>query len=296
MKKITKIIAVSLMCLALAGCSQTATSNSGTDHAISRKSKTIATGTAISENNSWKEPIQATTVLVQPDTLPTTGMGNKKIHLSHSEIKKFSSLLDNLSQIPKIDSEEEAEESMGQFIQFDFSLNDDTRESVIIRNPYITYHGTTYKDLDLSEKFNIFANRIILKKTVSYQCYHGSISLCIPDDWSHKIEKYKKTKEEESFGITFWKDSSKKKKISVQYTKWFGVCGTGLKTKKLKINNMDGEGGYYDGKPYWDYILFHKQFKNYFTVLNFCDSETWWKQNGGQVMEILDTLILKENK
>lgn len=131
---------------------------------------------------------------------------------------------------------------------------------------------------------------------ISYSCKKGSISLCIPDDWSHKIEKYKKTKEEESFGITFWKDSSKKKKISVQYTKWFGVCGTGLKTKKLKINNMDGEGGYYDGKPYWDYILFHKQFKNYFTVLNFCDSETWWKQNGGQVMEILDTLILKENK
>lgn len=57
---------------------------------------------------------------------------------------------------------------------------------------------------------------------------------------------------------------------------------------------MDGEAGYYDGKPYWDYILFQKHFKNTITVLNFCDSETWWKRNDGQVMKILDTLVLEE--
>lgn len=142
------------------------------------------------------------------------------------------------------------------------------------------------------------ANRKDLPKTnkICYACKKGSISLCLPDGWSHMIEKYKKTKEDETFSITFWKDSEKKKKISVQYSKRFGVCGTGLKTKKTKINHMDGEAGYYDGKPYWDYILFHKHFKNTFTVLNFCDSETWWKRNGGQVMEILDTLVLEEKK
>lgn len=139
-----------------------------------------------------------------------------------------------------------------------------------------------------------FANRIISEKVVSYECDRGKISLYLPDGWSHKIEKYKKTNEDETFGITFWQDKSdKKNEISVQYTKFFGVCGTGLETKKIKINNMESEAGYYDGKPYWDYIMLGKKFKNTFVVLNFCESEAWWKQYGDQVMEILDTLTVK---
>ena len=134
------------------------------------------------------------------------------------------------------------------------------------------------------------------EESVSYECDRGKISLCLPDGWSHKIDKYKKTKEDESFGITFWQNQSKKKnEISVQYTKFFGVCGTELETKKIKINNMESEAGYYDGKPYWDYIMLDKKFKNTFVVLNFCESENWWKKHENQVMEILDTLTVNVN-
>lgn len=141
-----------------------------------------------------------------------------------------------------------------------------------------------------------FANQIISEKKVSYECDRGNISLYLPDGWSHKIEKYKKTNEDETFGITFWQDKSdKKNEISVQYTKFFGVCGTGLETKKIKINNVESEAGYYNGKPYWDYIMLGKKFKNTFVVLNYCESETWWKQYGDQVMEILDSLTVNVN-
>lgn len=129
---------------------------------------------------------------------------------------------------------------------------------------------------------------------VSYKCKLGSVSLCIPDGWSYQTEKYKKTKEGEAFGITFWKNSPKKKnKISIQYTNVFGVCGTGLKTKKVKINGISGEAGYYDGKTYWEYIVLGGRFKNTITILNFCESESWWERNADQIMEILNTLIYK---
>lgn len=129
---------------------------------------------------------------------------------------------------------------------------------------------------------------------ISYKCRKGSISLCIPDGWSCQTEKYKKTKEGETFGITFWKDSAKKKnRISVQYTNAFGVCGTGLKTKTIKINGISSEAGYYDGKSYWEYIVLGGKFKNTVTVLNYCESESWWNRNAHQIMEILDTLIYK---
>lgn len=129
---------------------------------------------------------------------------------------------------------------------------------------------------------------------VTYECKKGSISLRIPDGWSHKIKKYKKTKNDESFGITFWKDGKKKKAmISVQYIKPFGVCGTGLVGKKLRINGLDSEAGYYDGKPYWDYIIFLNGYEN-FVILNFCENKNWWNTYGDQVMEILNTLTIKK--
>ena len=73
----------------------------------------------------------------------------------------------------------------------------------------------------------------------------------------------------------------------------FGVCGTGLKTKKVKINGISGEAGYYDGKTYWEYIVLGGRFKNTITILNFCESESWWERNADQIMEILNTLIYK---
>lgn len=290
-----------LMCLVLAGCSQGTNGASAADGAKSKGTKAAVTGNAAAgeqiTDNLERKAIKSASVLVQPDSFPATGMGNKRIKLTQDEIGKLSSLFSKVSLTQKMNSAKEAEESAGQFVQFDLTFKNGTKITVAVRSPYITYNGTTYKDYESSEKLNEFANQIISEKIVTYQCDRGSISLCIPDGWSHKIEKYKKTKEDESFGITFWKDKSKKKNtISIQYTKFFGVCGTGLDTKKIQINGIDGEAGYYDGKPYWDYIIFSKNYKNTFTVLNFCESETWWKQNGGQVMEILDTLVLEVKK
>lgn len=135
---------------------------------------------------------------------------------------------------------------------------------------------------------------------VSYQCDAGSISFYLPDGWSHKINKYKKISDDktwgdnETFEITFWKKKAKKNKICIQYTKHFGACGTGAEAKKTKINGMSAEAVYYDGKPYWEYIYFLKEYEN-FVILNFCEDENWWTDNGDQVMEILDTLTLDKN-
>lgn len=289
-----------LVCFAFAGCGNAVNGVSAADNTEKHETKdNMATGNAVSGKPNTasleEEDIKSASIMVRPDSFPPSGMGDKKIQLNRSEIKEFSNLFATLSLTQKMNSHKDAEETTGQFIQFDLSLRDGTKKSITICSPYITYDNATYKaEYEPCEKINEFANRIISEKVVSYECDRGKISLYLPDGWSHKIEKYKKTNEDETFGITFWQDKSDKKNgISVQYTKFFGVCGTGLETKKIKINNMESEAGYYDGKPYWDYIMLGKKFKNTFVVLNFCESEAWWKQYGDQVMEILDTLTVK---
>lgn len=305
MKKIAGIFMTLLIIISLSGCNKKVDGISAADDIDKPKTQNAATGTAIYEepvNDSLKEKdIKSASVLVRPDCFPPANMGNKKVKLGRDEIREFTTLFQKVSLTEKMISQKSAEESTGQFIQFDLTLRNDTKKSVIVCSPFITYNGTTYKtEYEPSEGLNEFANRIISEKIVNYQCDAGYISLFLPNGWSHKIQKYKKVPDDktwdnnETFGITFWKNKSKKNSIFLQYTKCFGICGTGLKTKKMKINGMHSEVGYYNGKTYWEYIHFLNDYEN-FVVLNFCESENWWNTNGDQVMEILDTLTLEKN-
>lgn len=157
----------------------------------------------------------------------------------------------------------------------------------------ISAEGGTVNETEYEprETPNASAAPLVSEHTVSYSCKVGSISLDIPDEWSYKIEKFKKEEDDRTFGISFWPDRNKENKIKVRYTERFGVCGTGLETKDISINGMKAQAGYYDGKPYWEFISFTDEFQNYW-VWNLCDSTKWWKQYSDQVMEILDTVKL----
>ena len=300
MKKMTRIFMMLLICFALAGCSNKEMGTSASNTIEKDEMQNTATGNGISEksvnDNLTEDDIISASVMSRSGCIIT------EENLSHNKIKKFASLFNKVSLAKKMESSKEAGELNGQYIQFDLTLRDNTEKSVIILSPYIIYDGTTYKaDYNKSyEQLIEFADQIFSKEKVSYQCDAGSISFYLPDGWSHKTNKYKKISDDktwgdnETFEITFWKNKSKNNKICIQYTKHFGACGTGAETKKTKINGMSAEAVYYDGKPYWEHIYFLKEYEN-FVILNSCDDEEWWGDNGDQVMEILDTLTLEKN-
>ena len=44
--------------------------------------------------------------------------------------------------------------------------------------------------------------------------------------------------------------------LSIWFSDWWGVCGTGLEIRKTDIGERTAEVGYYDGNEYWDYAVF----------------------------------------
>lgn len=286
------VLALLFSCFVLSGCSNTAGSTSAGDKR--GNSQDLVSGSGIqmeridasqkTDINLTAADIKSVNVLVRPSRIAKG--------LSKDEIKEFVSLLDPVTLGDLVDHKK-VEENNGQWVQFVLQLKDGTERNMVVYNPYFILDDTTYKiEYKACEALNAFANRIVSGHTVSYDCEAGSISLNIPDGWSYKVDRYKKEKDNQTFGISFWPEQSKENKIEIQYSKFFGVCGTGLETKEIQVNGMKAEAGYYNGKKYWEYIIFMDEKYENFSVLNLCDSKKWWRQYGDQVMEILDTVKL----
>ena len=103
----------------------------------------------------------------------------------------------------------------------------------------------------------------------NYQKYSKTIDnikieLSIPSDW-----QYEETKLEEDsdykFELKFYKSSKSNNATLVVSNDLFGVCGTGLTTKRMKLNNGQEAGvGYYDNSKIWSHI----GLKEKITILN----------------------------
>lgn len=93
----------------------------------------------------------------------------------------------------------------------------------------------------------------------NYQKYSKTIDnikieLSIPNDW-----KYEETKPEKDskhkFELKLYKSSKNDYATLVISNDLLGVCGTGLTTKRIKLNNGQEAGaGYYDNSEIWSHI------------------------------------------
>ena len=114
-------------------------------------------------------------------------------------------------------------------------------------------------------------------RTVTYSNEQTQISVELPDGWASSV-----TDE----GITVWPETQSDGKLRISYYPGgFGVCGTGLTTKAIRLGEIEATQGTYDGAKLWDFISIGRQY----AVINE-NADIWWSTYGEEAMEILETL------
>lgn len=112
----------------------------------------------------------------------------------------------------------------------------------------------------------------------------GNISLSLPDDWRYT----ENSGADGSFGISIYHYGSPESTVTIEFSDFFGVCGTGLTTKDTRINTYPAHMGIYDGNPTFDYIVFEDT-PGYYVIKNNADI-SWWRTHGEDIRAIFETL------
>ncbi len=117
---------------------------------------------------------------------------------------------------------------------------------------------------------------------VTYKYGGFGISVPLLSGWEYKIEEY--NADGMSYGVSF-RPSGEDGWIDFHYWPTFGVCGTGLETKKFGNGSM----GTYDGAAIWNYISYPASKGNFVaTTQGVAD---WWNSYGDEAMEIITQVI-----
>lgn len=130
----------------------------------------------------------------------------------------------------------------------------------------------------------------------------AKISLNLIDGWQTDTydsagEFYSKEEIKEGikyFGIEIWPYGHEDGKIKVEYCPYFGVCGTGLSTKKITIGDYEASMGIYDNSKMWSFIALTGEAQRDYVILNE-GAEEWWSDYGDEAMAILDTLLVGDD-
>ncbi len=117
----------------------------------------------------------------------------------------------------------------------------------------------------------------------------SSIALSIPEGWEYETER---RFDSGDFCIAFWPKAEAEGKIKMWYFDAFGVCGTGLETEKIKLGEYNCTKGTYDGKRYFDHIIFEGLPGSYVALNE--GAEKWWETYGEEALQILASAKLAE--
>ena len=99
-----------------------------------------------------------------------------------------------------------------------------------------------------------------------------TIKLNIPNEWNYEEIEVSK-KDNFKFALNFYKSSKEKNATLYFYNNMFGVCGTGLTSEKIILNNgKEASVGYYDGNEDWNFISFYELNRNVVFINNGLDS------------------------
>ena len=123
----------------------------------------------------------------------------------------------------------------------------------------------------------------------------SKISLKLLDGWQmdtyDRDSEFYSDEEAKPFGIEIWPYGYGSGKIKVEFCPYFGVCGTGLSTKKITIGDYEASMGFYDGSKMWSFIALTGEAQRDYVILNE-GAEEWWSDHGDEAMAILDTLLV----
>lgn len=115
-----------------------------------------------------------------------------------------------------------------------------------------------------------------------------TIELNIPNEWSY--EEITSTENDNyKFALKIYKNSNEKGLMLYVYNNQFGVCGTGLTKKEIKLNNgKNATVGYYDGIKEWSYVSFYEMNKNMAFINNGLEED-----EANEAIEIIKTINMK---
>ena len=121
------------------------------------------------------------------------------------------------------------------------------------------------------------------------------ISLTLIDGWQmdtyDRYSEFYSEDEPHPFGIEIWPYGHSDGKIRIEYSPYFGVCGTGLTEKKTTIGNYEASMGFYDNNKVWSFIVLTGEAQRDYVIWNE-GADEWWNDYGNEAMAILDTLLV----
>ena len=130
-------------------------------------------------------------------------------------------------------------------------------------------------------------NKSVIFSTWGYS-YAPPVELNIPNEWSY--EEITSTENDNyKFALKIYKNSNEKGLMLYVYNNQFGVCGTGLSKKEIKLNNgKNATVGYYDGIKEWSYVSFYEMNKNMAFINNGLEED-----EANEAIEIIKTINMK---
>jgi len=141
---------------------------------------------------------------------------------------------------------------------------------------------------DIETINNIISDKIKREQKIySKKVDQTTIELSIPNEWSYE-EIFQEENSNFEFALKLYKNSSNKSVTLYYYNDPFGVCGTGRRTKKIKLNNgKEATVGYYDNENEWSDISFYELNPNIVFINN--DASEY----SNEVLEIVKTIDIK---
>ena len=151
--------------------------------------------------------------------------------------------------------------------------------------------------IDVSDEANVKVEMKVVNpcgwpQNVTHTGDSGRISLRLPENWYYEVDENGGDGEVFDFTVRIGPKGYDGYPIVIgrETSPTFGVCGTGLEQKKIRLGAYEGWQGTYDGHPIWDFIILGTVKHGRCVILNDGFDETWWVKYGAEAMEILSTL------
>lgn len=149
---------------------------------------------------------------------------------------------------------------------------------------------------DVNEDFEKISSNTESNEDVIVSGPFGSITLTIPDTWESEIcDVDNPSLILTSYGIHLKPTAESEGFVEVGYCDSFGVCGTGLKEKKVTIAGHEANIGYYDGNTNWNFISWFGEDSELRNIVVLCSAD-WGADYLDELVEILDKLQFDDTK
>lgn len=148
-----------------------------------------------------------------------------------------------------------------------------------------------YEDFDdeISKCDNIVIDEIVKSEEYRKQIEDTIIILDLPKEWNFE-EIDNPENQNAKFELKLYKDSKEKTASLYYYNEMFGVCGTGLVSKKITLNNgNEASVGFYDGNQIWNFIAFGNLNRNIAILNNGLD-----ENDANELLGIIKTLQIED--